>query len=360
MNLRYALKQSVYWLAKYGGGFTLARHRSRRALRILCYHGIWPGENRYFSSTLYMSPQRFADRAALLAKLDYPLLSLDEALRRLDDNTLPDRAVAITIDDGWYSTYRYMLPALERHQLPATIYIASYFAIKQTPVTQLAITYLLKRSEREQLDFDALTAAAAFPQPLASTLPDGRVTLGDATQREQLSAQLNTVANELDNPGRQQLCRALGDALDVDYDELVGERLLDLMTPDELRDVVARGFDLELHTHRHRISVNGASCLDDEMRDNRAVLEPIAGRSLSHFCYPSGVYSPDCWPELTQLGVASATTCEVGLNYADTPRLGLYRILDAEPISALEIEAELSGFGELLRDAKRALLGKRG
>lgn len=361
-TLRNALKQSVYRLAKYGGGFTLARRRSRGALRILCYHGIWPGDNRYFSSTLYMSPQRFAERAALLARLDYPLLSLDEALRRLDDGTLPDGATVITIDDGWYGTYRYMLPALERHGLPATIYVASYFAVKQTPVTQLAITYLLKRSTRDRLDLDALAAASGAQIGHEAGQVNGGtgaapsvVALGDAVSRERLAARLNAAADRLDSPGRQRLCRALGRELDVDYDQLVRERWLDLMTPDELRDVAARGFDLQLHTHRHRISVDGADCLDDELRDNRAVLEPIAGRPLRHFCYPSGIYTPDCWPQLERLGVTSATTCRVGLNRADTPRLALYRILDAEPISALEIEAELSGFGELLRGLRRAL-----
>jgi hypothetical protein len=47
--------------------------------------------------------------------------------------------------------------------------------------------------------------------------------------------------------------------------------------------------------------------------------------------------------------VESATTCEPGLNTAETPLLGLYRILDQDDLSQIEFEAELFGFSELIR-----------
>ncbi len=96
-----------------------------------------------------------------------------------------------------------------------------------------------------------------------------------------------------------------------------------------------------------------------EIDDNRAVLEPIVGRPCDHLCYPSGVYTPDQWPWLEACAIASATTCELGLNDRCTPRFGLRRFLDSETVSEIEFEAEISGFAELIRRARSVLLPGR-
>ena len=67
------------------------------------------------------------------------------------------------------------------------------------------------------------------------------------------------------------------------------------------------------------------------------------------------------WPWLTEAGVVSATTCDAGLNYRDTPRLALKRFLDAEDVPHIRFEAELAGFKPLLRQVReriRSVFGK--
>jgi hypothetical protein len=105
-----------------------------------------------------------------------------------------------------------------------------------------------------------------------------------------------------------------------------------------------------LHTHRHRFPEEETAA-SREIADNRAVLEPVVGVPLRHFCYPSGIWSPRVWPTLEAAGIKSATTCDPGLNFHDTNRFGLRRILDAESVTAISLEAELSGFKYLLRRA---------
>ena len=84
-----------------------------------------------------------------------------------------------------------------------------------------------------------------------------------------------------------------------------------------------------------------------EIQQNREFLEALVGKKLQHLCYPSGVWSKQPWSWLDSLGIISATTCDPGLNYSQTPHLGLYRFLDADSISQIEFEAELTGFSEL-------------
>jgi hypothetical protein len=52
---------------------------------------------------------------------------------------------------------------------------------------------------------------------------------------------------------------------------------------------------------------------------------------------------------LAALGVKSATTIEPGLNYPDTPRFALRRLMDGHPVSDIEFEAEMTGFMEIVR-----------
>jgi hypothetical protein len=86
-----------------------------------------------------------------------------------------------------------------------------------------------------------------------------------------------------------------------------------------------------------------------EILDNRAFLSGLVERPLEHFCYPSGVWSKEQWPWLSALGVTNATTCDLGLNYPDTPCYALKRFLDFDDLRPIEFAAELSGFSECAR-----------
>ena len=89
--------------------------------------------------------------------------------------------------------------------------------------------------------------------------------------------------------------------------------------------------------------------MEREIEENRKRLEPLLGRRLKHFCYPSGVYHPRVYPWLGELGLKSATTTTARLCYRDTPRFALPRIVDGEDVHPTEFEADLSGVLELAR-----------
>ncbi len=152
----------------------------------------------------------------------------------------------------------------------------------------------------------------------------------------------------LSESGRQELLEVLGERLAVEHATIRKRRSLSLLTIRELKDLVATGVDIQLHTHRHRLPVDQSE-IEKEIADNRAILEPLAGKRLNHLCYPSGEWSEEQLPFLRKLEIHSATTCMVGMNDADTHPLALNRLLDADDLSQLEFEAEVTGFLELLR-----------
>lgn len=339
------MKDIILKVCRFVGLFALARRLTRRGLRVLCYHGIWDDAeevNRW--RFLYMTPEKFARRMKRLRQMRYPLLPLGEALRRLDDGTLPRDAVAITIDDGWDSTAQFMVPLLAELGLPATVYLTTYYVEHQAPVFDVTLNHILRHRNQPTLGLSGIF--------------DGRdvvFELDSEAQRQICIGFLRRFALALpDESARTQLLHDIAARLEVDLSPVIAKRRYHLMSPDSVRYAAALGIDFQLHTHRHRLGEPGSATLSNELADNRAALSRILGYSFegSHFCYPSGVFRADCAPVLAAAGVVSATTTDSGFVWRSTERYALPRILDGELVSDVEFEAELSGLLEI----KRAVL----
>jgi len=336
------LKHAILRAAKAAGLFRVARSVTSGGLRVLAYHGFEIADETSFRPHLFISATDFAARMALLAEQRYPVLPLSEALERLRAGTLPRAAVAITIDDGFYSVRAVAAAILRRHSFPATVYVTTYYAGRNAPIFRHAVRYMFHRTTARHLD------ATGRGWGL-----DGVLAIDTASARERAAeAIIRYGESECTEAQRQDICRDLGSALGVDYDHIRRTRILSLMTGVELRELAAFGIDAQLHTHRHRFPVD-REVVFREIRDNCEALDELAGpEPRVHFCYPSGQYVCSQWPWLQELGIQSATTCEPGFNYTDTPPLGLRRFLDDSQVSLLTFEAELSGFLELARLAR--------
>jgi len=271
------------------------------------------------------------------------VLPLGEALERLDNGTLPPDAAAITIDDGFHSVHAVARDVLREHGFPATLYLTSYYFEKATPIFQLAVDYICWKSSKAIADLSALGVPALADATALELTPENR---------EWASKQIFTHgAILLDEDGRVDLSERLGECLGVDYAAIRDGRLLSLVSPGEARELEDAGIAIEMHTHRHQFP-DSPLLAHAELQDNRAAVEPVIGRRMEHFCYPSGKWSQDHYPVLERDGVKSATTCITGLVRKGMNRLALPRILDDNRVSQIEFEAEMSGFTELIRRAR--------
>ncbi len=326
------------------GLFALSRHLTSGRVRILAYHGIWLGEG-HFGNFLYMDARKFQRRLALLNKWGYPVIPLTQAIDDLDEGRLPKSATVITIDDGWYSTYVHMLPALLAHSYPATIYLTTYYCVNQAPVIDVALDYCF-----HQID------SARCPEIHISDFAFGPLPTGtDQEKALALAAAVDAISKLQDDAKRQLFLQSVCKKADVDYEKLLAERWFHLMNADEVQDAAEKGITVELHTHHHRITHNDQDCLEQELALNSGCIEDVTGRIPVHFCYPSGRFSQKIWPNLNDAGVISATTTELGLVDGQSAIYALPRLLDGQNISELEFEAEMSGFMELIRQARRFL-----
>jgi peptidoglycan/xylan/chitin deacetylase (PgdA/CDA1 family) len=314
------------------GLFALARRLSRKRLRILCYHGFSVEDQHRFNPMLYMTIETFEARIRRLKSLGYPVATLQDGLQQLQANAITDSTTVVTIDDGW-STTRRAAEVLSAQGVPATLYSTTYYSLNPVSVFNVTLAYILWRSKPQTIR-------------LTEIHPDI-----DGTHEASLQA---TLADKLIGLAEQHLSREGREALLKQVAKQCGmESALDgrfkLLTPDELKALAAYGVDVQLHTHRHQLPAASYEATAKEIVENRQLLEAWLGRSLTHFCYPSGQYGREHPEWLARLGVESATTCDPGLNSAGGNAYELRRFLDSETTPMIEFEAELSGFKDWMR-----------
>lgn len=327
-------QEAVLKLARALGGFALSSLAVRRRLRVLAYHGLWITPGFQFGDRLFMEPQQFERRMTWLKKSKYKVLSLAEAVDLLRTGSLPSDCVVITIDDGWKSTYTHMLPILESLQLPATVYVTTWYVENQAPTINVALRYVLQRTTRTEFTWPEFGGPASSFQ------------LGNRQSRDQLTGELSDQLHALPSlDARLSALREICDLLDVPTEPWWSNGQFHLMEKGEIKDAFDRGLDIQLHTHRHS---SNAAQLAKEIDDNRRSLSEACGAAnLNHFCYPSGNFDDAAIAVLAGAGIRSATTCEEGLSSATTDPYKIPRFLDGRSITQAKFEAYLGGALEL-------------
>lgn len=326
------IKLTLLWLARHTGLFALCRYTTRHQLRVLCYHGFAYQDEHQFRPKLFMTPATFASRLAYLAQSPYQIVSLADGL------AAPDKLyqLALTMDDGWSGTLELVGDTLSRHQFPLMLYVTSYYADKQIPVLNVAVSYLLWKTSASVVRL-ALPGQPALELALPAANPAAVV--------QQICSQLDALPQV---SARAEALYQLAEQLEVSlFSE--DKALFRLLNRDELSRLQQYNVDLQLHTHRH-CSPTDDDAFGRELAENRQWLSQFRPVSeLVHFCYPSGVYEAAHLPLLAKYQVATATTTQIGLHRQDSDPLQIRRILDGEDVHPLELEAELSGFSALLR-----------
>ncbi len=331
-------KQDILAGAKAAGLFDAARRRSAPAVRILCYHGLWLTEDGFGGDSMFMRAETFERRLGLIRREGYAVISLADAVRALRDEgpPLPPAPVVITIDDGWWSTFTGMLPALAAHGMPATLYCDTAQLQGGQPIAHVMARYLeIVTAATRKLGSDPLVDVVA-------------------------AADARSVARDLRRPMAERLeaTYRLAAALGMPLEPYLAARAFDYMTPNELAAAAREGLDVQLHTHRHTLGDMSAAVIAMEIADNKRALAGILGKSemeFTQFCYPSGVATPAAAGMLAELGLTSSTTTRQGLAWPGMPMHMLPRLLDGENLSDLEFEAELSGFGDWMRSGRHTV-----
>ncbi|HYW72428.1 MAG TPA: polysaccharide deacetylase family protein [Pyrinomonadaceae bacterium] len=304
----------------------------RQRLLILAYHAISMLDEHEWNGSQCISSEVLQSRMQQLQRSRCAVLPLGEAIERLYANDLPDRAVALTFDDGFADFYHRAFPIISDFGFPVTLYLTTFYSYYNRPVFDVICSYLLWRGRSHTLATRDFTGSEV------------RVNLATNDAREAVLKQITEFAAQQNLSAAEKDARAaaLAAHLGVDYDELLKLRILHNVTPAEARELSQQGVDIQLHTHRHRTPLD-RSLFTRELDDNRSCIKEITGKDATHFCYPSGVYARRFLPWLTAAGIKSATTCNVGFASRASDPLLLPRFLDNNTMAPIEFESWLTG-----------------
>lgn len=255
---------------------------------------------------MYVSPDTLALHLKLLRR-HFTIIPLSQWVGGLARSQIPDRACAITFDDGWRDNFEHAFPVLRSEGAPATIFLVSDYvgSSYQFWPTRLARVLL----DRAGGDGRRRLIASL------GTLGDGsgRLESGDSTFSQQ------EVDQVIDRSKSQYTDREMMAFLD-DAEQRpvqsadVAER--DLLSWDEIRLMSDSGLiEFGSHTRRHiRLESRTASAvMREEIVGSRRILEERLGRPVQLFCYPNGDYCPAA-VEFVRSTYSAAVTMNRGAN----------------------------------------------
>lgn len=259
---------------------------------VLIYHRVARLERD--PQLLAIDPEVFESQMAMISDTFEPL-SLHDLVGRLSKGRrLPRRGVAVTFDDGYADNLHHAKPALERHGIPATVFVATdRFADPSEPWwDELDRLILGPHALPEQFN---LTKSGA---PVSVECADCMVPAGEATSpwnlrsnprtpRQRLYVELCDVLRDAPDSERRVILEEIRTAVDLPYGPRESHRH---MTLEELVALAHGGLiDIGAHTASHqRLSKVAGPAQRAEILSGLTFLECALDRHIDLFSYPYG------------------------------------------------------------------------
>ena len=121
-SVRRAIKQSLFAIGYYHQRLSASAFPG---VAVLCYHGICTSDDSTRFSDLHVTKATFERHCRLIADACDPISLADLRAARQSGRALPSRSVIVTFDDGYRGVLDHALPILERHGIPAAVFVAA-------------------------------------------------------------------------------------------------------------------------------------------------------------------------------------------------------------------------------------------
>ncbi len=241
------------------------------------------------------------DRQCEFLATNYTVVSLAEAIGRLDRKEPVDNLAVITVDDGYSDMYEVAFPILQRYNLPATLFVTTGLIDRTCWMAGDRVRYHFARTQDETV----------------SVADDAGEVHSFSTRDGQGSDALRALLKRVPNRTRSRLLAELegGESPPESVSESVEYRPC---TWEQLGEMADGGVSLGAHTVNHPIlsRVETEQETHWEILQSKAALEDKLKRSVDMFAYPNGlpedmsVVSVDCVREHFR----GAVTAIFGLN----------------------------------------------
>lgn len=270
--IKQTIRTPVDWFAAHFGPHM---HKPKTpTLWILMYHRILPKTDPRYALEepgMIVEPDTFRQHLGELKSL-FEMISLDEWVDQCRKGlALPQKACAITFDDGWLDNYQYAFPILREQQVPATL-----FAVTDMIGTNRSF-WPNRLNRLMQLHPDAL-AGTNYPEALPPR----------PGNHNQLREYMASVINSMKVYSDLQITEWLDEA---EKKAGIGQDQPSLMSWSQLSEMHSSGLvTIGSHTCNHyRLRDDlPEETIIHEITESKRRLENELDAPVNLFCYPNG------------------------------------------------------------------------
>ena len=262
-------------------GFNKRFFKEARGARMLIYHGICLTDHTRFNP-IFLTQQIFEEHLKFYKEY-FNLVSLDDFYAGKFSSERFN--VCITFDDGYANNYKYVLPLMEKYEVPICFFIT---AIRNAGYDILWNDFLgvVTRYGPSQLAYDNLVFRKDKFGRYASI--QSGTTLVDHLKEDGFE-------------GKEAMMKELKHLFPSGKQE---EDYWLQMTADEIRTLAASAFTTVgshgyFHNSMDKLPIQEAV---EEMRASRNYLESVTGKEITAFAFPYGNYSRRMIEEAKKLG----------------------------------------------------------
>lgn len=267
---------------------------ARPGLTVFTYHRIAdPATDPYYEPVISATPEGFRAQAAEIARR-FRVLTLGEAIDRLQSGDHPDRSALLTFDDGYRDNFEAAAPILRELGLPAAFFLPTGFLDEPRLPWWDEVAWIVKNAPARRFELPTSSDAA----PLAIDLIDrprseairaiiGAILAGTIADVGSFLATLATQAGVVPDSA------AMGRSLFADWDQVRA-----LTGP-------ATGLSIGSHGRTHRkLAALDDDTQFDELAGSRRDLSDRLGLEIDAIAYPYGW--PGAFTESTRAMAARA------------------------------------------------------
>jgi peptidoglycan/xylan/chitin deacetylase (PgdA/CDA1 family) len=289
----------------------LRRKLTKSQVAILMYHRVCPRSDNWSLDPL--RPQSFAKQIEYFCR-NYEIISLDKLAEYIyRGKSLPEKAVAVTFDDGYRDNYLYAYPILKKHHIPATFFLTTGHIGTGQLFWWDKVSYIIQHTSVGQLDLDEI----------------GNYSLHSEIDKSHASLIIIEKLKKLPEEGKSSLIEKWLSISGVVIPDDLGKELI--LSWDEVREMNSDGISFGAHSVSHPVLTNlPLEQAKWEIIQSKKDIEEKLGKEVTAFSYPNGDFNP----KIAKFIQESGFSCSVS-------------VLPGKLISAKDNPYELSRIGAI-------------
>lgn len=294
------LKKSIKEIINVTQFYKFLQWLNKKRVIILMYHGFFDESNQEGIEQYgnrWCGIKKFKKQIQYLRR-NYNIIRLEQLIDHYTkDEKNPNKAVVITMDDGYKSNYSLAYPLLKQYQIPATIFIVTEFVQNQEYLWGDRLEYAIWKAEIDTLTItiNNNTCTCKIKEEIDKIESVGEI----RCKLELLSYnERKTIIEEIENKTKNRISET-GNATTLQLP----------LQWSEIREMVKDGIvSVGSHSMRHpNLTTCTEEQLEEEIVESRKIIEREIGRECRLFCYPGGKYNNRVKHFVSKAGYTCAT-----------------------------------------------------